>query len=351
KLPTKRQTLFFSATMPPEIAKLANSILTDPIKVEVAPQSTTAETIDQHMYSVDRTDKNKLLLHLLEGETIREALIFTRTKHGANKVAKVLEQAGIGAEALHGNKSQTARQNALKNFKEGKIRALVATDIAARGIDIDGLTHVINFDIPNIPATYVHRIGRTGRAGASGPALSFGDRADRAFLRAITRLIKRDIPVVAEHPYVLTGGPKKAEPEVREPRQPRGPGRGGQQRGQGQRSAQGPRRHGRSCGTSRTPREGERAQGGGRGQAPRPAREHRPQEARGHRPPRPREDRPPAAGGGKTRQRGGRNRSRNERAPDERTDRPQQERQPSSAKPDYAALTKELFGEEKSTET
>jgi ATP-dependent RNA helicase RhlE len=136
--------------------------------VEVAPPATTAETIDQHMYFVDRTDKNKLLVHLMEGDAIREALIFTRTKHGANKVAKVLEQAGIGAEAIHGNKSQTARQNALKNFKEGKIRALVATDIAARGIDIDGLSHVINFDIPNIPETYVHRIGRTGAKPLAG---------------------------------------------------------------------------------------------------------------------------------------------------------------------------------------
>ncbi len=235
KLPRKRQTLFFSATMPPEIAKLANSILTDPIKVEVAPVSSTAETIDQHLFFVDRTDKNKLLLHLLQGDAIREALIFTRTKHGANKVAKVLTQAGFAAEAIHGNKSQTARQNALKNFKDGKLRALVATDIAARGIDIDGLTHVINFDIPNIPETYVHRIGRTGRAGASGKALSFCDHEEKAFLRDITRLIKRDIPVVAEHPYVMVGGPKKAEPEVREPRQPRGPGRGQRPARDGQR--------------------------------------------------------------------------------------------------------------------
>ena len=196
KLPAKRQTLFFSATMPPEIAKLANSILTNPVKVEVVPQSTTADTIDQHLLFVDRTDKNKLLLHLLQGEAIREALIFTRTKHGANKVVKVLNQAGIGAEAIHGNKSQSARQSALKSFKEGKLRALVATDIAARGIDIDGLTHVINFDIPNIPETYVHRIGRTGRAGASGKALSFCDHEEKAFLRDIIRLIRRDLSLI-----------------------------------------------------------------------------------------------------------------------------------------------------------
>jgi ATP-dependent RNA helicase RhlE len=239
KLPPKRQTLLFSATMPPEIAKLAHTILTNPVKVEVAPVSSTADTIDQYIYFVDRTDKNKLLVHLMQGDAIREALIFTRTKHGANKVAKVLVQAGIGAEAIHGNKSQTARQNALKNFKDGKIRALVATDIAARGIDIDGLTHVINFDLPNIPETYVHRIGRTGRAGASGRALSFCDHEEKEYLRDITRLIRRDIPVVAEHPYLMVGGPKKADPEVREPRQQRGQPRNDRGRQQG---------HGRTAG-------------------------------------------------------------------------------------------------------
>ncbi|MBX2973699.1 MAG: DEAD/DEAH box helicase, partial [Flavobacteriales bacterium] len=263
KLPQKRQTLFFSATMPPEIAKLANSILTDPVKVEVAPVSSTADTIDQSIFFVDRTDKNKLLLHLLEGDAIREALIFTRTKHGANKVAKVLTQAGHASEAIHGNKSQSARQNALKGFKEGKLRALVATDIAARGIDIDGLTHVINFDLPNVPETYVHRIGRTGRAGASGKALSFCDHEEKEYLRDITRLIKRDIPVVAEHPFVMVGGPKKAEPEVREPRQPRGPGRGGRQgqrpaRPEGQRS-EGGRNSQRQGGQRNEPRRDDRA--------------------------------------------------------------------------------------------
>jgi ATP-dependent RNA helicase RhlE len=334
KLPAKRQTLFFSATMPPEIAKLANSILTDPIKVEVAPQSTTAETIDQHLYMVDRTDKNKLLVHLLQGDAIREALIFTRTKHGANKVAKVLEQAGIGAEAIHGNKSQTARQNALKNFKEGKIRALVATDIAARGIDIDGLTHVINFDIPNIPETYVHRIGRTGRAGASGRALSFCDHEERAFLRDITRLIKRDIPVVAEHPFLMVGGPKKAEPEVREPRQPRGPGRGNRRPAQGERrdgggvarEGQRPenRRPGRSPNRSNDGR-GERS-GAAAGTSQRPPRE-------GNRQGPPRERRP-SSQGGNTRQRPQTERASSESAPRQ-----------GAGKPDYAKLTRELFDE------
>ncbi len=354
KLPAKRQTLFFSATMPPEIAKLANSILTNPVKVEVAPQSTTAETIDQHLYMVDRTDKNKLLVELMKGDTIREALIFTRTKHGANKVVKILEQAGVGAEAIHGNKSQTARQNALKNFKEGKIRALVATDIAARGIDIDGLTHVINFDIPNIPETYVHRIGRTGRAGASGRALSFCDHEEKEFLRDILRLIKRDIPVVAEHPFVMTGGPKKAEPEVREPRQPRGPGRGqGQRSGQGQRNAPraagegnrhgGERRSGGNRGGQRSrsnePREQRTpAPAQAQGQA-RPQREPRPQgqQPRGPRPDQ-RERRPQQA-----------NARNNDRRPNERTernDRPAQQQKSSAAKPDYAAMTKELFGED-----
>jgi ATP-dependent RNA helicase RhlE len=358
KLPAKRQTLFFSATMPPEIAKLANSILTDPIKVEVAPQSTTAETIDQHLYMVDRTDKNKLLVHLLQGDAIREALIFTRTKHGANKVAKILEQAGIGAEAIHGNKSQTARQNALKNFKEGKIRALVATDIAARGIDIDGLTHVINFDIPNIPETYVHRIGRTGRAGASGRALSFCDHEEREFLRDILRLIKRDIPVVEEQPFRMIGGPKKAEPEVREPRQPRGPGRGGQQRGQGQRPAQGQRREGGSGNAPRAPREGGsrdgQRQGQGREQRPQQARSDRPQQQRSDRPAAPRGDRPqqqrndrPQQGRNDrpAQQRDGRDRQRTERAPQQRNEQAQQPKT-NSGKTDYAALTKELFGEE-----
>ncbi len=242
KLPTDRQTLLFSATMPPEIAKLANTILRDPVKVEVTPVSSTAETIDQKMYFVDRQDKNDLLVHVLQDPAIREALVFTRTKHGANKVAKVLLKHGITAEAIHGNKSQSARQAALKNFKEGRTRVLVATDIAARGIDIDGLGHVINFDIPNVPETYVHRIGRTGRAGAEGRALSFCDHEEKEYLRDITRLIKREIPVVEDHPFVMTGPPKrKPAPEPREGREPRAGGRG-RGRGQGQGRTQAPAR-------------------------------------------------------------------------------------------------------------
>ncbi len=203
QLPEKRQTLFFSATMPPEIAKLANDILTDPIKVAVTPVSTTVEAIDQSVFFVDKRQKRRLLLHLLNNAGVNNALVFTRTKHGANRVAQDLNRAGISAMAIHGNKSQTARQNALQNFKTGEIRVLVATDIAARGIDIDELTHVVNFDLPNIPETYVHRIGRTGRAGASGVAFSFCDEEEKAYLRDIQRLIGLKIPIVEDHPYPL----------------------------------------------------------------------------------------------------------------------------------------------------
>ncbi len=206
KIPQKRHSLFFSATMPPEIQKLANSILVDPLKVEVTPASSTAETIEQSVYFVDRKDKKSLLLHVLKGSTISTALVFTRTKHGADKVAQGLTRAGIRAEAIHGNKSQNARQRALENFKSRQTRILVATDIAARGIDIDELTHVINFELPNVPETYVHRIGRTGRAGASGSALSFCDEEEKEFLRDIQKLISRQIPVVEDHPHVLYGG-------------------------------------------------------------------------------------------------------------------------------------------------
>ncbi len=206
KLPAKRHSLFFSATMPPEIQKLAGSILVNPSKVEVTPVSSTADTIQQSIYFVDKKDKRSLLLHVLKGSEIPTALVFTRTKHGADKVAQGLARAGIRAEAIHGNKSQNARQRALENFKSRQTRILVATDIAARGIDIDELTHVINFELPNVPETYVHRIGRTGRAGASGTALSFCDLDEKEFLRDIQKLIARQIPVVEDHPHVLYGG-------------------------------------------------------------------------------------------------------------------------------------------------
>lgn len=201
-IPEKRQTLFFSATMPTTIMSLANSILTNPTKVEVTPVSSTAETINQSLYFVEKKDKTKLLLHLLDNPEIITALVFTRTKHGANKVAESLNKAHIKAEAIHGNKSQTARQNALKNFKNKTTRVLVATDIAARGIDIDELAFVVNFEIPNIPETYVHRIGRTGRAGANGTAVSFCEKEELPFLKDIQKLITIKIPVINDHPFV-----------------------------------------------------------------------------------------------------------------------------------------------------
>jgi ATP-dependent RNA helicase RhlE len=210
KLPPKRHSLFFSATMPPEIQKLADTILVNPAKVEVTPVSSTAETIQQSLYFVEKKDKRSLLLHILKNTAIPSALVFTRTKHGADKVAQGLLRAGIRAEAIHGNKSQNARQRALLNFKSRQTRILVATDIAARGIDIDELTHVINFELPNVPETYVHRIGRTGRAGANGIALSFCDEEEREYLRDIQKLIAKPIPVVEDHPHVMSGSVSSA---------------------------------------------------------------------------------------------------------------------------------------------
>ena len=201
KIPQKRQTLFFSATMPQEIQKLADTILVNPEKVQVTPASSTADTIDQAIYFVEKGDKKKLLIHLLNDSAVKSALIFTRTKHGADKVVKDLIKANIKAEAIHGNKSQNARQKALANFKNGQIKALIATDIAARGIDIEELSHVINYELPNVPETYVHRIGRTGRAGSSGIAFSFCDDEEMEYLKDIQKLISKIIPVVEEQPY------------------------------------------------------------------------------------------------------------------------------------------------------
>ena len=201
RIPAKRQTIFFSATMPSEIAKLANTILTNPVHVEVTPVSSTANTVKQAVYFVEKKDKRKLLLHLLQDRKIVTALVFARTKHGADRVAKDLVQSGIQAEAIHGNKSQGARQRALSNFKSQQTRVLVATDIAARGIDVEELSHVINFELPNVPETYVHRIGRTGRAGASGISLSFCDAEEKAYLHDIHKLIQKTIPVVEDQPY------------------------------------------------------------------------------------------------------------------------------------------------------
>ena len=214
KLPAKKQTLFFSATMPPEISRLAETILRNPVKVAITPVSTTAEKVTQGLYFVERNDKRLLLLHLLKDKTIQNALVFTRTKHGADKVAKELNRANIEAEAIHGNKSQTARQRALTLFKTGRIRVLVATDIAARGIDVEDLSHVINFELPNVPETYVHRIGRTGRAGASGIALSFCDSEEREYLRDINKLISPSIPVIEDHPFPMNKGNVSSQPAV-----------------------------------------------------------------------------------------------------------------------------------------
>ena len=200
-LPRRRQTLMFSATMPTEIHKLAQTILKDPVQLSVAPVSTPAAGVSQWVLHVDRSQKRALLAEVLKDPTMTRVLVFTRTKHGANRVSDQLERAGVRAAAIHGNKSQSARQRALAAFKAGNIRVLVATDIAARGVDIDGVTHVINFELPNEPESYVHRIGRTARAGASGVALSFCDAEERGSLRAIERLTRVPVKVVENHPF------------------------------------------------------------------------------------------------------------------------------------------------------
>lgn len=200
-LPKRRQSLFFSATMPDEILKLANSILHEPKEVKVDPVSSTVDIIQQQVFHVEKQNKPKLLVELLKDQSIRTALVFSRTKHGADKLVKILVNAGIRAEAIHGNKAQNARQRALSNFKAQTTRILVATDIAARGIDVDELGHVINYDLTNVPETYVHRIGRTGRAGADGRAISFCDEEELAYLKDIEKLISKQIPVAEAHAY------------------------------------------------------------------------------------------------------------------------------------------------------
>ena len=208
KLPAKRQTLFFSATMPREITELANSMLKDPVRVAVTPAATTVERIDQRVILVDRAAKPALLAQLLRSEPIDRVLVFTRTKHGADKVVRALAKSQIAAEAIHGNKSQNQRERVLAAFRSGKVRTLVATDIAARGIDVEGISHVVNFDLPNIPESYVHRIGRTARAGADGVAISFCDGEERAYLRDIEKLIRISIPSTDQR------GVRHAEPHT-----------------------------------------------------------------------------------------------------------------------------------------
>jgi ATP-dependent RNA helicase RhlE len=215
-LPGKRQSLFFSATMPPEIVKLAGSIVYKPVKVEVTPSASTVDIVNQYVYFIDKGNKNALLIKLLQDENIKTALVFTRTKYGADKVVRVLKQKNIVAEAIHGNKAQTARQRALSSFKAQTTRVLVATDIAARGIDVDDLEYVINYEIPNISETYVHRIGRTGRAGANGTAISFCDAEEKAYLRDIEKLITKKIQVVDNHPFpLIDNNPVKAPKQQR----------------------------------------------------------------------------------------------------------------------------------------
>ena len=220
RLPEKRQTLLFSATMPQEIAELSQKILKNPIRVEVTPQSSTVEAIEQRLYKVDKGNKKLLLQHVLEDESLDSVLVFTNTKHGADRVVKELGRAGITAMAIHGNKGQTARIKALDSFKSGAIRVLVATDIAARGIDVNELAAVVNYELPNVPETYVHRIGRTGRAGRGGVAISFCNFDELAYLKDIEKLIKKKVPVVEDHPWpmeIFEATPKKQ----REPRPPR----------------------------------------------------------------------------------------------------------------------------------
>jgi ATP-dependent RNA helicase RhlE len=216
-VPKRRQTLLLSATMPPSIRELSMSLLSNPIEVAVTPVASTADTIDQSVCFVDKPNKPRLLIWALQDESIDRALVFTRTKHGANRVTEQLERAGIHAAAIHGNKSQGAREKALARFKTSELRVLVATDIAARGIDIDGLSCVINFDLPNVPEFYVHRIGRTGRAGNTGKALSFCDREERPYLRDIERLTHRPVTVIEDHPYPPVGGAPRPSERVQPP--------------------------------------------------------------------------------------------------------------------------------------
>jgi ATP-dependent RNA helicase RhlE len=252
KLPAARQSLLFSATMPSDVERLAGGILKTPQRVEVTPQATTVERIEQRVLFVDSADKRALLADVLKDPAIARALVFTRTKHGANRVAEQLDKIGVAADAIHGNKSQSARQRALDDFRRGKVRVLVATDIAARGIDIDGITHVINYELPNVPESYVHRIGRTARAGADGIALSFCDASERAFLKDIEKLTRQRLAVVETHRFHRAGAAQAAPAAPRHARQEQGRngnGRGEPQRRngrpeQGRNGRQEPRRHG-----------------------------------------------------------------------------------------------------------
>ncbi|MBN8525170.1 MAG: DEAD/DEAH box helicase [Planctomycetes bacterium] len=243
RVPQQRQTLLFSATMPREIRELASSMLRDPVEVSVAPVSSAAETVAQSVYHVPKSLKQSLLNQLLQGPGVERAIVFTRTKHGADKVVRKLAQVGIRGEAIHGNKSQNQRIRALDAFKKGQIRVLVASDIAARGLDVDGITHVVNFDIPNEPETYVHRIGRTGRAGATGTAWSLCDGEERAYLKDIERIMKRQVPV-APLPTDLPPAPPDLPNEFRPQRGGGGSGFGRRPHGHAPERPQDPHRSG-----------------------------------------------------------------------------------------------------------
>jgi ATP-dependent RNA helicase RhlE len=245
-LPKERQTLFFSATMPGDVERLAGGILKDPVRVAVTPAATTVERIDQRVYFVDAGNKNALLAELLKDQAIERVLVFTRTKHGADRVTKHIQRVGIDAQAIHGNKSQNARQRALSDFRDGQTRVLVATDIAARGIDVDGITHVINFEIPNVPETYVHRIGRTARAGRDGIALSFCDASEKSLLRDVEKLTRKPLSIVDQHGFHAVARPTPAQPHAHAAKphhqRPQQPQRQQPQRQQqAQASARGPR--------------------------------------------------------------------------------------------------------------
>jgi ATP-dependent RNA helicase RhlE len=301
KLPVRRQTLLFSATMPNDVADLANSLLTKPKRVEVVPQSTTAERIDQIVYMVSKTNKRRLLAELLNGPGVTRSIVFTRTKRGADRVSEQLERDGIRSAAIHGNKGQSARQTALGSFRNGSVKVLVATDIAARGIDVDGISHVVNYDLPLEPESYVHRIGRTARAGATGIAISLCDGEERSLLRDIEKIVRMKIPVVDDHPLAKSSGGDAASGEQitlhraqsirqdQERTQSRGPRRGGSngggdrnRGGQARGEHRGERSHAARSDRDRAPAKNADFRGGDfREQEPRQPRTERPAQPRG----------------------------------------------------------------------
>jgi superfamily II DNA/RNA helicase len=265
-LPKERQTLFFSATMPQEITQLANAMLRDPARVSVTPQATTVERIAQRVIHVDKPGKAALLAELLKSEPVERVLVFTRTKHGADKVVRGLQHAGFTAEAIHGNKSQNQRERVLAAFRDGKLRTLIATDIAARGIDVDGVSHVFNYDLPNIPESYVHRIGRTARAGADGVAISFCDHEERAYLRDIERLIRMTIPATDR-----STGRRPAHSAPHQARNGSRPHKRGHQQQRGHGGGNGGQSHGHGNGHGRPGNKGHRSHNGGNGHQARPS--------------------------------------------------------------------------------